>query len=202
MKPVFLLCHGFGFTWEYWRNLAPLLSGDVVYFGENFAKDRRCIGVGHSVGFQKLNNSDIKFDYLIGLQGFTNFCGVEEETKKIRERNIDRMIEMYEINAAKSLQAFHNMCGYEGPMPENVVAADLTADLRSMKRKYECRHDCPILIIGSDDDEIVPLSILDDNFGDMPNVSREKINNVSHLLGFKKAEKTAEKIFLYLQRKL
>jgi pimeloyl-ACP methyl ester carboxylesterase len=81
-------------------------------------------------------------------------------------------------------------------MPENVVAADLTADLRSMKRKYECRRDCPILIIGSDDDEIVPPSILDDNFGDMPNVRLEKINNVSHLLGFKKAEETAEKILL------
>ncbi|MDR1333807.1 MAG: alpha/beta hydrolase [Holosporaceae bacterium] len=194
MKPTFLLCHGFGFTHEYWRNLIPLLDGDVVYFDKNFIEDRRYIGIGHSIGFQKLNNSAIKFDYLIGLQGFTNFCGTEEEAKEIREQNIDRMMEMYGTNATKSLQMFHNICGYDGSMPENVIAEELIADLQSMKRKYECRCDCPILIIGSDDDEIVPPSILDDNFKHMQNVSLKKINNVSHLLGFKKAEEVAEKI--------
>jgi pimeloyl-[acyl-carrier protein] methyl ester esterase len=193
MKPAYLLCHGFGFSHEYWRNLTPLLDGDIVYFDKNFTAKRSYIGIGHSVGFQKLNNSDIKFDYLIGLQGFVNFCGSAEESKKEREQNIDRMIKAFQTNALMSLKMFYNACGYEGSIPETPVE-ELIEDLISMKKSYRCRDDCPVLIIGSDDDEIVPMSIISDNFADLRNVTTEKINGVPHSLGFLKAAEVSEKI--------
>jgi pimeloyl-[acyl-carrier protein] methyl ester esterase len=200
MKPTYLLSHGFGFSNEYWKNLIPLLNGDAVFFDENFAKNRRYIGIGHSVGFQKLHNSDIKFDYLIGLQGFVNFCGSEEELKKVRKQNIDRMIKMFKINALTSLKIFHKSCGYEEPFSKNITVEKLVSDLESLKESYKCRTDCPILIIGSDEDKIVPPSIINDNFKHASNVKTEKINDFQHALGFFIAEKVLEKIITCLNR--
>jgi pimeloyl-[acyl-carrier protein] methyl ester esterase len=195
MRPSYLLCHGFGFTDEYWRQLVLLLDGDVAYFDENFvAYERRYIGIGHSVGFLKLNNSSVTFDCLVGLQGFSNFCGREIEEKRTRERNIDRMIKTYEVDAVRSLKMLYGATGYEGAVPKDVKADELIADLQLMKREYECRRDCPILIIGSDDDAIVPLTVLDDNFAHVQNAQVKKINGVSHLLGFKKSAEVVTEI--------
>lgn len=193
----YLLCHGFGFTQDYWRNLAPLLDGDIAYFCETFVDEgRRYVGIGHSIGFLKLNNSNVKFDYLVGLQGFVNFCGTEDKLKKIRQKNVDRMIKTFETDAVRSLRMFYNACGHQGSMPKSVDSENLISDLKSMKHAYECRSDCPILIIGNDDDEILPPSILNDNFDHVSNAEIRKINGVSHLLGFKKADEVANEISL------
>ncbi|MDR1208630.1 MAG: alpha/beta hydrolase [Holosporales bacterium] len=198
-KYSYLLCHGFCFTHDYWRNLVPLLGGNIAYFDENFVYDGRpYIGIGHSLGFQKLNNSNVKFDYLVGLQGFTNFCGTESELHKTREDNINRMKKTFEADAVGSLRMFYNACGYKGPIP-SVDSENLIFELQSMKNKYKCSHDCPILIIGSNDDEILPPEILDDNFNHVSNAKIKKINGVSHLLGFKKPEYVAKEIFYWIE---
>ena len=60
---TYLLCSGFGFDNGYWKNLIPLLDGEYEFFDSSFeASERRdYVGIGHSLGFLKLNNSGIKF---------------------------------------------------------------------------------------------------------------------------------------------
>jgi pimeloyl-[acyl-carrier protein] methyl ester esterase len=195
MKYIYLLRHGWGFSNEYWRNLVPLLDGDIVFFDDDYKidKTKRYIGIGHSVGFQKLNNSGINFDFLVGLQGFLNFCGSEPSEKKLREENIDRLGKMLVADAVQTLKTFYDACRYPDPVPENISVDDLAADLLSMKKSHaHCGR--PTLIIGSDEDQIVPMSIINDNFDRMPNVVVEEINGVVHSLGFFKAKEVSEKI--------
>jgi pimeloyl-[acyl-carrier protein] methyl ester esterase len=198
---TYLLCHGFGFSNEYWRNLVPLLDGEVVFFDDNPDKNKRYIGIGHSVGFQKLNNSDFKFDCLVGLQGFINFCGNDPNAKKEREANLDHMLRVFSENAAKSLDFFYRVCKYPDPIPKNIDSDILLKDLKSMKESY--RHcGCPTLIIGSRQDEIVPLSVIKDNFQNIQNANIEEINGVAHSLGFYEPEEVFRKIKIFLKNEL
>jgi pimeloyl-[acyl-carrier protein] methyl ester esterase len=195
MRHTYLLCHGFGFSNEYWKNLAPLLDGDVVFFDDGYEidKTKRYGGIGHSLGFQKLNNSGIKFDFLIGLQGFLNFCGFEPREKKLREKNIGRLMKMFIQDASSTLKAFYDACQYSNSIPENIYVDDLLTDLLSMKKSY-VHCGCSTLIIGSNVDSIVPLSIIEDNFLNLPGVVMKKINGVAHSLGFAKAKEVSEEI--------
>ncbi|MDR1334662.1 MAG: alpha/beta hydrolase [Holosporaceae bacterium] len=190
---IYLLCHGFVFSNEYWRNLVPLLDGEVVFLGDTFDRRKRCIGIGHSIGFQKLNNSGIRFDFLVGLQGFINFCGNGYALRKIREKNLNRIMEMFAKEPSKALKFFYDTCQYPDDIPEDIVGDDLIVDLLSMKKSYD-HCGCPTLVIGSDHDEIVPLSILEDNFRHNKNVVIEQINGISHSLGFHKPEEVFENI--------
>jgi pimeloyl-[acyl-carrier protein] methyl ester esterase len=191
---IYLLCHGFGFSNEYWGNLIPLLDGEIAFFDDDFDKTKRYIGIGHSIGFQKLNNSGIKFDFLIGLQGFINFCGNDPGEGKIRGENIDRMIKMFEADVSQALKLFHNVCRYPDPVHEKAVCKQsLMDDLLSMKKSYE-HCGCPTLIIGSGEDEIVTMSLIHDNFQHMGNVIVEEIDGVPHSLGFHKPAEVSEKI--------
>ncbi|MDR1983176.1 MAG: hypothetical protein LBQ08_05295 [Holosporaceae bacterium] len=195
MKYTYLLCHGFGISHEYWRNLAPLLVGDVAFFDDNYVVDdtKHYIGIGHSIGFQKLNNSGMKFDFLIGLQGFLNFCGRNPDEREQREKNVDRLVKMFLKDASQTLKTFYNACQYPHSIPENIIVEDLISDLLSMKKSY-LHCGCPTLIISSDEDQIVPVSIVNDNFSSVSNVVIEKINGVPHSLGFARALEVSEKI--------
>jgi pimeloyl-[acyl-carrier protein] methyl ester esterase len=167
-----------------------------VFFDKNLELDenKRYVGIGHSIGFQKLNNSGIQFDYLVGLQGFVDFCGSGADQRRSRVRNIDGMIKMFQNDPVQSLQGFYKVCQYDRPTPKNISAEELIADLESMKKSYE-HCGCPTLIIGSDADEIVPMSIINDNFQNLGSRARiEEINGVPHSLGFLKAKEVAEKI--------
>ena len=67
----YLLAHGFGFTNDYWQNLVPLLDGNIYFFDDlDLDKDKTYVGIGHSVGFLKLNNSGLQFDALIACRKF------------------------------------------------------------------------------------------------------------------------------------
>jgi pimeloyl-[acyl-carrier protein] methyl ester esterase len=198
---TYLLCHGFGFSNEYWRNLVPLLDGDVVFFDDNLNSNKRYVGIGHSIGFQKLNNSGLKFDCLVGLQGFIDFCGSNHNTKNERVANLDHMLKIFAEDMVKSLEFFYRVCKYPCPIPKNISADILTRDLKSMKESH--RHcGSPTLIIGSKQDEIVPLSIIKDNFQNVRNVTVEEINGVPHSLGFYEPEKVFQKIKEFLKRQI
>ena len=70
----YLLAHGFGFTNDYWQNLIPLLDGNISFFNDHNLDDSKTyIGLGHSLGFLKLNNSGLQFESLVALQGFLNY---------------------------------------------------------------------------------------------------------------------------------
>ncbi|MDR0406465.1 MAG: hypothetical protein LBH38_00035 [Holosporales bacterium] len=192
MSYTYVLCHGFGFSHTYWRPLVPFLDGESLFFDSSFQakKNQHYIGVGHSLGFQKLNNSGIKFDFLIGLHGFLNFCGHDAYERKIREQNLNRIIELFQHNPYKTLNMFYKSCQYPDPIPQHIDTNILLSDLQSMK-KHSTFCGYPTLIIGSDNDEIVPLSLINDNFLGVKNVTIAEIQNGAHSLGFFKPKEVS-----------
>lgn len=197
----YLLCHGFGFTNTYWKNLIPLLDYEYEFWYKNFitSPGKIYIGIGHSIGFLKLNNSGIKFKALIGLQGFLNFCGTELNQKNIREKNLNRMIELCSQNPTNFLNFFHKTCGYLEETLEYPTKEELISDLNMMKHSYpHCK--IPTLIIGSNSDKIVDPSILEDNFSNEKFVQLQYIDNVPHNLGYSKPKETFDMIKNFLEK--
>ena len=197
---TYLLCHGFGFTHEYWKNFAPLIcDADVEFFDENFVPDlhKTYVGVGHSLGFLKLNNSRIKFRALIGLQGFLNFCGTNPTQKKLLQKNLDRMIFAFKKDLKHSLEFFYNFCGYDGAIPDNLSVEKLISELEMMKSSfYHCK--APTLIIGSYDDPVVEKNILIDNFQNKNQITLKFLDNAKHSLGYQKSKEVFDMIQIFL----
>lgn len=185
MNYTYVLSHGFGFSDKYWRNLVPLLDGEVVYFNKNLKTqtDKNYIGIGHSLGFSKLNNSEIKFRHLIGLQGFLNFCGSDRKMRLIRENNLNKLIQKFKIDCGNSLKNFYKICGYPFDIPKNINETELINELESMKLS-NTHCGTKTTIIGSSADQIVPLSIIEDNFSNNNNIDIKYIDGVTHSLGF------------------
>ena len=179
---LYILSCGFGYTKEYWQNLVPILDGDIVFFEEGMIFDKvyeKRIGIGHSLGYLKLNNSGIQFDYMIGLQGFLNFCGKDERIKNIRLNYLDRVISDFNDNYESTVSSFQKRCGCNTNLPKN---ADIK-DLYMMKESFK-HNKVKTKIIGSLKDRIVPFSIIEDNFKDIDEVEIECIDEIGHSLGF------------------
>lgn len=192
----YLLCHGFGFSNEYWSNLVPLLDAEYEFYDDQESYSfEEYVGIGHSIGFQKLNNSGIKFKALIGLQGFLNFCGGNLSVQK----NIDRMMQSFSQNKSKSLQFFYNVCKFTGSLPQlNSMPIELLLeDLESMKYSY-AHCGCPTLILATDNDPVIARDIVIENFKYLPNIKVEIIAGDHHTLGFVDAEKVADQIKMFL----
>lgn len=193
---TYLFCHGFGFKNDYWDNFIKVCDENSAlhqpffadpapiyeFLDENFELDERkkYIGIGHSLGFLKLNNLKIQnptmnLKALVGLQGFLNFCGTDPVKKKIRQRNLDKMIKIFSKDPVNALNFFWKACGYpkECAFPSSDSFFDsfpdlsqnkLISDLGLMKESFD-HCSVPTLIIGSSDDSIVEPSVLLDNFG-------------------------------------
>ena len=107
----YLLAHGFGFTNDYWQNLVPQLNGNIHFLSDpNLDKEKTYIGIGHSLGFLKLNNSGLKFEALVALQGFLNYCGSSVRMQKIREAGIAKVRDRVLTNKNESLRQFRTFC--------------------------------------------------------------------------------------------
>lgn len=196
----YLLCHGFGFTDDYWKNFVPLLNYEYEFWHKNFRpkEGKSYIGIGHSIGFLKLNNSGIKFKALIGLQGFLNFCGNNQIRKNIREKNLNRMIEFCSETPEDFLRFFYKSCDYHENIPPDISKDELISELNIMKFSYpHCK--VPTLIIGSHSDKIVETSILEDNFNCNKLIRLKYIDNVSHNLGYSKSKEAVDMIIDFLE---
>ncbi len=199
---TYLLCSGFCFCNDFWRNLIPLLDDKYEYYNENFVENKNedYIGIGHSLGFLKLNNSGIKFKALIGLHGFLDFCGAGNAKRDILQNTIDRMIASCKKNPRKFIDFFYNLCGYRNiPNYQIVLVHDLIADLEYMKNAY---HHCgaQTLIIGSINDKVLDNEIILDNFKNIKNVELHYINNINHTLGFSEPEKVFKLIRRFIEK--
>ena len=195
----YVLAHGFGFTNDYWQNLMPLLEGNVYFFDDpHLDKDKTYVGIGHSIGFLKLNNSGLKFDSLVALQGFLNYCGSSDRMRKIREAEIAKVRNRVITNKNESLQQFRLFCGYDKEVKTDIPLTILLDELEMMEHSY--KH-CGVktLVIGSSDDVIVPMSIINDNFSHLTNATILQLDYAKHALGYIKSQIVAEKIrnFLY-----
>ena len=191
----YLLAHGFGFTNDYWRNLIPLLDGNIYFFNDsNLDKTKTYIGIGHSIGFLKLNNSKLRFEALIALQGFLNFCGSSDKMRKIREAELAKFGENVNSHKDECLRKFRELCGYGKDVEADIPLQSLLDELEMMGKSYE---HCGVktLVIGSTDDVIVPMSIINDNFAHLNNVSILQIDNGKHALGYFYPEIVVKKIY-------
>jgi pimeloyl-[acyl-carrier protein] methyl ester esterase len=191
----YILAHGFGFTHDYWQHLTPLLDGNIYYFdGKNMDAGREYIGVGHSLGFLKLNNATLNFSHLIGLQGFLDFCGRKNSLQKIIEPQLDEAIENFSSNPKIALKNFYEMCGYFGDIPGNISRETLLFELKMMKKFYS---HCGVktLILSTSNDVVVPTAIIGDNFSAIDGVSVKILNlEIKHTLGFHGPEIVANEI--------
>ena len=197
---TYLLCHGFGFTDDYWKNLIPFLDDKYEFWNEDIQKNstESYVGIGHSIGFLKLNNSIIKFKALVGLQGFLNFCGIDPKQKIVRIKNLDRMMEACAKDSQKFLRFFYKVCGYPERVPHENSSEKLIADLKMMKLSYP-HCGVPTLIIGSHEDKIVEPSILEDDFGKDRMIKVDYIDGVLHNLGYSMPKETFEMIKNFLK---
>lgn len=190
----YLLAHGFGFDNNYWKNLIPLLKGEIYFLDDpNLDAAETYIGIGHSLGFLKLNNSNLKFKALIALQGFLNYCGSTSVLRKVREKRLEDITNNIKKDKMETLESFRLFCGYNEHLTVNFELSELLNDLDLMKHSY--KH-CGVktLVIGSVDDRIVPMSIINDNFSSLPNVSIIQCDDGRHSLGYNKPEYIVEKI--------
>ena len=180
----YLLSHGFGFTNDYWRNLVPLLDGEIHFFDElNLDKSKTYVGIGHSLGFLKLNNSGLKFEALVALQGFLNYCGNLDRMQKVRKIALQKVRNKIIENKNESLRQFRSFCGYADNVTTDIPLSTLLAELEMMEHSY--KH-CGVktLVIGSSDDVIVPMSVINDNFSNLKDVTILQLNTGRHALGY------------------
>lgn len=196
---TYVLCHGFGFTNDYWDPFIPYLDDKYIFFDEKFKLDscETYIGIGHSLGFLKLNLSGIRMKALVGLQGFLNFCGNTSPQREILKKNLARIIHSFSQNPKNTLKFFYKLCGYpQQNIPKKISKEGLIADLELMKQSFSpCT--APILIIGSLQDNVVSKSILEDNF--KPPIVLQFIDGVNHTLGFAKPRETFEIVQHFLK---
>ncbi len=197
---TYLLSHGFGFDNSYWRNLIPLLDDEYEFFNHGFcfSTQKSYVGIGHSLGFLKLNNSGIKFHALVGLQGFLNFGGSVAEHRIMILKNLDRMVAQCKLNPSRFLSFFRNLCGYQSKITlAELSIENLLQDLTMMKSAYN-HCGAPTLILGSHQDKIVESAILEDNF-EHQNVIIKYIDGVNHTLGFTNPNQVFEQIKNFMQ---
>jgi pimeloyl-[acyl-carrier protein] methyl ester esterase len=181
----YLLAHGLGFTNDYWQNLTPLLDGEIFYFDdEKLDENREYIGIGHSLGFLKLNSSGLKFKHLIGLQGGLSYCGNSEKLRKKIVPIVDETIELYKIDPVQSLRNSYKMYGYPLELPENIDGKKLVAELELLKKSYP-HCGTKTTIIGTTLDIIFPKAVIEDNFKEFANVTIKILDlDIIHTLGF------------------
>lgn len=197
MNKYFIFCHGFGYDSTFWDNLRPFFANDscvfldLGYFGNKCVELKippftQVVGVGHSLGFMKLLNLDIKFDYIIGLNSFTNFLGNDLQLRHARTLELERLRENLLKSPISTLKRFYQRCGASIPIKDlsDICLERLTDDLEFLKSESNFRKDSKLLVIGSEDDVIVPKELVWDNFKGLGReVELKFFPNGSHALG-------------------
>jgi hypothetical protein len=196
----YILAHGFGFTDDYWQHLVPFLDGKIYYFDdETIDSHKEYIGIGHSLGFLKLNNSALRFSHLIGLQSFLNFCGHRDGPRKIIESKLKEISHNVEIDPVKTMEIFYQACGYFASVPENLSKKTLLSELEMMKENYS-HCGVPTMIMGTQGDTIVPPGIIEENFSTISHVTVKILDlKTNHSLGFHHPEIVAHGIESFIQ---
>jgi pimeloyl-[acyl-carrier protein] methyl ester esterase len=197
MNKYFIFCHGFGFDSTFWDNLRPFFANyscvflDLGYFGNRRVELKippftQVVGVGHSLGFMKLLNFDIKFDYIIGLNSFTNFLGNDLELRRARTIELERLRENLLKSPISTLERFYQRCGASSPNKDlsDICLERLTDDLEFLKSESKFQKDSKFLILSSEDDVVVPKELVQDNFeGFRREITLKFFPNGSHALG-------------------
>jgi pimeloyl-[acyl-carrier protein] methyl ester esterase len=207
----FVFCHGFGFDIHFWERIAPYFSQekcsfiDLGYFNKRIENqhlhNQAIIGIGHSIGLSKLLSMYSNFDGLIGLNGFINFLGSDQAIYKKRQTELKALRSGFLKDADTTLRNFYVRCGAAELIEYNDFSnldLDLIlSDLQWLQKEYKLPN-VPTLILSSNDDMVVPHSIISDNFREKPWVKQASIMDAGHVLGFRKPGEVYEKIMSFL----
>lgn len=208
----FLFCHGFGFDKTFWRNLAPYFKDKKVsmlnlgYFGQkqhiDVAPNEEIIAIGHSLGFIKLLSLYPRINYLVGLNGFRNFLGFNEVLYNKRWKELSLLKNGFIKNPEISLKNFYKNCGAIKLIKEldfeQMQLNYFIEDLAILKNKFEINTVCKTLIIGAQNDIIVPPALLKDNFSNSPNSKIVILPKGEHMLGFTQSKTIFEEIMNFI----
>ncbi len=195
MRGSIIFHHGWAMGPWYWTNLYPLLTHEsfILPSGKRLA-------IGHSLGFVKLLLMKKPFDAYIGLQGFVNFLGNDQALQKKRGRLLQAMITAFQQSPEKTLKSFHLSCGISPQEDYPVDPTILFEDLRNLSENYTpLLSQKKILIIGSEEDPVVPLNLLKDNFSNHSTVHLDILPGKHHALGFLEADVIAQRIKKFIE---
>ncbi len=194
-KSCFVFCHGFGFDATFWDRLRPYFIDvntvylDLGYFGDKsttltYDESVDYIGIGHSLGLMKLLSLNIDFKCLIGLQGFVNFTGFDEQLQRVRKRELMSLTRHFLRSPEITLNQLYQRTGVPWALSQKppLHLPLLTKDLALLALSMPIT--APMLILGANDDKIVPPELIEDNFAHHPQVQIEIINQVQHGLGY------------------
>lgn len=215
----FIFCHGWGFNSDFWLNLCenfknfPYIFHNLDYFNEIPTPARspvvlenyNWVGIGHSLGFLKLLQLNFPLVAIIGLQGFTSFLGNDPLLHKTRNLYLQRMIKQFTNNHKKALDDFYQACG----MPHNEILSGkskkfininkLLMDLNWLAEDHSnLLPRFPCLILGSENDTIVPTAIIKDNFSIHPNIKQVIHPTAMHCLGYAETDFVTREIFKFI----
>ena len=207
-------CHGFAFDAQYWQvlqayfNSHRVLCMDLDYWQQGrrvTPADVSCsnlpvVGIGHSLGFIKLLQSGIRFDYLIGLNAFTCFLGFNSVLAVKRARELSLLSQQFVHAPQKTLRSFYQRTGVAVP-GVNWSAMNFTRladDLASLVQSVDELPPTPVLILASEDDPVVPPELIWDNFRATPHISVEMLAGGRHGLGYLQAPLVHQRIMSFI----
>ena len=102
----------------------------------------------------------------------------------------------------RTLKNFYRRCGLPSfinhAQPEKLNPSKMLTDLDSLFISITPPKNTPILIIGSENDEIVPPVVLHDNFSNCSNIKVEITPSGKHALGFLEVDKIYKKIISFI----
>jgi len=127
--------HGFGFTPRFWDNLLaynrayPVINIDWHQSLPSLPPGEDYIGIGHSLGFMRLCNLNIKWRKVVSINGFTHFPDFSYEGE------LDKMLAIWqERYYHKIMGNFYRKCGLIDNMPK-MDFTKLSQDLLYLKEE-------------------------------------------------------------------
>lgn len=171
----FILCHGFGFTPHFWARLIRELGPerctllDLGYYTTHtisppsIPKAQRYIGIGHSLGLQKLYALPIPYTACIGLNGFVDFLGTSLETRKQRTKELKALRYSLCQDVRLGITQFILRCGAKNLLRhidvDSVQLTRLLSDLDAFMHPCVVPACYPTYIISAKNDPIVPRTV-------------------------------------------
>lgn len=210
-KLTFLFFNGFGSDYSYWDNLSLYFQDyNCVMLSEDYFRQNKCedgeilqklksllenkyvIGVGHSIGYQKLCLLQQKYDFIklekiVSICGFSRYLGNNPLLRPHRKAPLEMMKDSYAVNTLGTLMWFQMICGQSIPFfPSDIDEKFMFDDLKLLDDGVTSPN-IPHLVLSSIDDYIIPFYIVEDNFRKLPDVEILYTEGAGHLLGMKEA---------------
>lgn len=222
---TFLFFNGFGSDYSYWNDLSPYFRNyNCIMLSENYfepnsgksdekvlqqleklLKDKHTVGVGHSLGYQKLcllqqKHPFVKLDKIVSVCGFSRYLGNDPILRPHRKAPLEMMKNSYAMNTFGTLMWFQMFCGQDIPIFPSAVNENLLLGDLKLLDDGVAPPDIPHLVLSSIDDYIIPFYIVEDNFRRLPDVEILYTENTGHLLGMKKPAWVYSKIMEFALR--